>query len=86
MSANGKAKPLTPAGRIPLNGPFTTICPSCNSHWGGKRTCTVYDIGGMRKVCVVPAFPERTRDEALGLAYVISDILNAYTGHDAKEI
>lgn len=85
MSANGKAKPLTPAGRIPLNGPFTTICPSHKSHWSGKRTCTVYDVESMKKVCYVPSFPERTRDEALGLAVVIADILNEYSGHKIEE-
>lgn len=85
MKVDGLIRPLTPMGRNPLRGPFTTICPSHRSHWSGKRTCTVYDVESMKKVCYVPAFPERTRDEALGLAVVIADILNAYAGHDAKE-
>lgn len=83
--SNGMIRPLMPMGRNPLSGPFTTVCPSCNCHWGGKRTCTVYDVNSMRKVCYIPAFPERTREEALGLAVVIADILNEYAGHKTEE-
>ena len=45
----------------------------------------MYDVNSMRKVCYIPAFPERTRDEALGLAVAIADILNEYSGHKAEE-
>jgi hypothetical protein len=83
--SNGKTRPLMPMGRNPLIGPFTTVCPSCNSHWGGKRTYTVYDVNSMRKVCNIHAYPERTRDEALGLAVAIADILNEYAGHKTTE-
>lgn len=80
MSEKSDIRPLTATSSIP-KGPFTTICPSCNSHWGGKRTCTIYDMDSMKKICHIPAFPERTRDEALDLAVIVSDILNERLGH-----
>lgn len=58
-----------------MKPPFSTICPSCKSHWSGKRTGYVYDADG-KKVCYVIAFPARERDEQLRLAEEIAAILN----------
>ena len=64
---------------VSIKGPFTTVCPACNSHWGGKRTCTVYDISSMRKVCSVPSYPHRSKEEALRLTEIIAEVLNKET-------
>lgn len=77
MGQNEMLKKVT----IPFRGPFTTVCPSCNTHWGGKKTCTVYDLDSMQKVCSVASIPSRGREEATRLAESIAIILNKETGH-----
>ena len=60
-----------------MSARFTNICPPVPSHWANKETATVYDRKTNNKIATVPAFPYRTRKEALILAKRICDLLNA---------
>lgn len=57
--------------------PFSSLSPrgAKDSRWRGKPTAAVYDAEG-RKVCVVPAFPERANANARRLAERLADALN----------
>ena len=68
-----------------LNGPFTTMCPFERTHWLGKKTCTVYDIGSKKKILSVPSYPYRSKEEALGMAEMLAGVLNRETGHDDSD-
>ena len=63
-----------------MSKPYDTICPTTNCHWFGKETATVYAKDG-RKICQVPAYPYRTRKEALDIAEQLADVLNKADVH-----
>lgn len=61
--------------------PFSSLSPKGggDSRWRGKPTSAVYDAEG-RKVCVVPALPERAKANAVRLAERLAEVLNQFVG------